>query len=216
MDIPGSKDARNSKHFYWSIIQGEFCMKVRPDTEGARPRINKNEVTVYEITKSRLSGKLHDINVREGKFGVELIITLIPQEGYRHIITIPKKSRQFTSFMQRLIGINMNHPVELMAYEMDGNRGIAVFQDGIKIPNQYQQKVDDKEVYLHGFPEWPANFKKLPERDQKNHLYDIEDFFGKVLEQWRDEYAPAEDSRTTEAVEAEEQDEEGPTDNLPF
>lgn len=190
-------------------------MKVPENTPGARTRINKNEKVVHEITKTSLIGRLHDIELRESDYGVQMVVRLIPKLGHMHVITIPKASRQFTSFMERLRGINVQESVELMAWQMEKKSGIAVHQGGQKIPSQYFTKTPDGGVqYHHGYPAWPEGFKQLPERDRMNFLFDLDEFFQKEMDAWREANAPSEDEPEQEAEAAAEDEEE--SDGLPF
>lgn len=215
MDIPGTKQRSNANTYYWSIIGGDFCMKVPENTPTARHRVNKNNKIVWEILRTSLIGKLHDIELRESDYGPQLTIKLIPKPDHMHAITIPKKSRQFTSFMERLRGINVQEPVALMAWQMESKSGIAVHQGGQKIPSQYFTKTEDGGVqYHHGYQEWPPNFKELPERDRTNFLFDVDDFWQKEMDAWREVNAPSEDEPAQDAKTEPEDDEE--IDQLPF
>jgi len=170
---------------------------------------------------------LFDLVLENSEFGMQLRIKLIPEPGFMHVITLSKKSRNYNSFMERLIGINMSKPIELSPYRFKdpadpkkGNRGITVYQEGEKIPNQYKEKDEaGKNINKYGFPAWPETpWNELPEREQQDHLFNISDFLAEVLDDWRSKYAPDSDTGEGEEppVEVEEEAPPASKDDLPF
>lgn len=199
--IAGVVSGSNSKVYYWSIFEGKLARKANEGEPGAVSRINKKNVKVHEIyAQWGLKGKLRDVNIFEntwdGKKVVQLVIKIVPQAGTIHVVNVPKESRYFGSFLEKLNNINMSHEIEINSYNFENeqtgkkNVGFSVKQDGIKIASYYKEKKDEKWIYKHGYPPFPNDWNSLKERDKNNYFFDVDEFFEKELQAWRAKNAP--------------------------
>lgn len=198
--IPGVVSGSNSKTYYWSIYSGNLARKVDEGFRDAKMRTNKNNVKVWEQHERAVKGMLRDVNVYENTFDgkkiVQLVIKLVPQPGYLHVINIPKESRYYGSFLEKLPLINLKEEIEIAPYSMvdektkKTNSGITVRQNNNKFASYYKKKVGDKWEYLYGFPSFPADWNGLNQREKDNYFYDVDDFFTAKLAEWRAANAP--------------------------
>lgn len=199
-EIPGVVQNSNSKNYYWSIFEGQLARKVDEGFAGAKMRTNKNNMKVWEQHVGALTGILRDVNVHENTFDgkkiKQLVIKLIPKEGFLHVINIPKESRYYGSFLEKLFNINIKQEVQIQPYSFEDEKtkkkqtGISVSQNGNKVASHYKHKEGDKWIMERGFPEFPSSWNSLTERDKKNYFFDVDEFFDKELARWRAQFAP--------------------------
>jgi hypothetical protein len=198
--LPGVVQHSNAKTIYWSIMGGQLARKVDASFEGAKMRTNKAGVQVWEELTRALMGKIRDVNVFENTFDnkkiKQLVIKLIPKDGWLYVINIPVQSRYYGSFLEKLPNILLKDSVEIAPYDFEDektkrkNQGITIKQNDVKLQSYYKVKEGEKYVYINGFPPFPAEWNKLAEREKKNYFYDVDDFFTSELNKWRIKNAP--------------------------
>src|SRR5574343_211324 len=181
------KNSGNSKTYYWSIHNGQLARKVDETTPNAVSRKNKKDVLVYEVFERGLVGKLRDVVIHDGDYGEQLVVKL-NSNGTYHAINIPKESKYYNSFMERLIGIDVSQDVTISPYnfadEKDPDKkivGISVKQNGVKIDSQYRSYKDGKAEVFLGYPKPPKQWNDMNKREQTNFLFDIDEFLKKEL-----------------------------------
>lgn len=202
-NIPGVVQGSNAKNYYWSIFDGKLARKATSESEpGAVSRINKKNVKVHEIFAAYgLKGIIRDVNIFEniwdGKKVRQLVIKLVPQPGTIHVINVPKESRYFGSFLEKLNNINVKQEIEINSYNFENedkpgkkNVGFSIKQIGNKIGSYYKVKNGEKWEYLHGYPPFPAGWNDLSEREKKNYFWDVDEFLEKAVQDWRLKFAP--------------------------
>ena len=101
-------------------------------------------------------------------------------------------SRYLGSFLEKLVNIDLNEPVEISPYNFEDEKtgkkitGISVKQDDVKVESAYKEKVGTKWVMKYGFPPFPDGWHTLPDRKKKEYFFDVDDFFTKALAEWRE------------------------------
>jgi len=205
MELPGTEPVRDSNVRYWSIIGGEFVTKASEADEGARKRVNKKGVLVYEIPVKSITGIIKDIDVRTGEYGDELTIKVDVGVEVIYMIQImigdtngAKTQKYFRSFVEKLYGIKPGEPVTIRPYNFEDEAqrkmvGVSLLQDAKKIGHQYLDvslDKDGKKIYTYkgGCPPFPNDWDNLTPRDQQNYLYDLKEFYMDVLSSWRETY----------------------------
>ncbi len=202
-EIPGvvSSNSSNGQKHYWSIINGKLSRKANQGEPGATSRTNKNNVVVWEKHEQGVRGVLKDVNVYETEFSdgkkvEQLSIKIQPIPGHFHIVNLPKESRYYNSFLEKLFAINVNQEIEIKPYNFEDkdttkkHTGISVYQLGNKLDSYYKKKNGDKWENVNGMPVFPKDWKGLSKREQQNYFWDVDDFFKKELARWRGKYAP--------------------------
>lgn len=198
-NLPGIVSGGGGNTVYWNIFSGKFARKSNEGEAGAVARTNKNNVKVWEKHEQGLRGLIKDIYMKDSDFGEQLVIHLEPASGWKYMINIPKESRYYGSFLERLPRIHLDEPVEIKPYNFKDDKdktvsGISVYQDDTKLESAYKEKDGKAWKYLHGFPPFPENWNNLSEKQQTIYWYDVDEFHEKQLKKWRAKYAP-EDSK---------------------
>lgn len=86
---------------YVSIINGKFTIKSKTKEPGTIPRINKNGEEIYEYHYDYLDGVVKGIQIFEGNYGKEFILTLT-DVGEVYKIKIPINTKYFSSIVEKL------------------------------------------------------------------------------------------------------------------
>lgn len=113
---------------YVSIINGKFTIKSKTKEPGTIPRINKNGEEIYEYHYDYLDGVVKGIQIFEGNYGKEFILTLT-DVGEVYKIKIPINTKYFISIVEKLgslresvIYMGMNQKNAFILIEMDCNQ----------------------------------------------------------------------------------------------
>jgi len=203
-NLPGTVSRSQSKTVYWNITGGKFARNANEGEAGAMKRENKFKKIVWEIFSDGLTGNIIDVNVYENSFdGIktkQLVIKLIPVEGWVYVINVSKESRYFNSFIEKLPNININEKVELYPYNFEDKEtgkkqtGITVIQNGIKITTAYKEKVGEKYVVKKGMPPFPEDWASLEDFEKKHYFAKVGSFLEKEVYAWRDQNIQTEPS----------------------
>lgn len=193
--IPGTYERKsNTKVYYWNLIGEKWATKVDETSPGATPRMNKKNVKVFEKLEDGLRGKLRDINLRSGEYGEDLVIKLVPQQGYLHQISIPKESKYYRSFMEKMNSIDVKQEMEISVYNFlpkdakDDKKlsGVTVKQNNNKLKSFYW----DGTKNINGFPQSAKSYNEMTTNERKKWFLEIDDFFISELNNWRGQNAP--------------------------
>lgn len=201
-EIPGvvSTNSSSGQKHYWGIVNGKLSRKANQGEPGAVSRTNKNNVIVWERHEKGVRGVLVDVNLRESEFDgkkiEQLVVKLRPAPGHYHIISLPKESRYYNSFLEKLFSINVNQEIEVKPYNFEDkdtskkNTGVSIYQIGNKLSSFYKKKNGNNWENINGMPAFPKDWHSLSKRDQQNYFWDVDDFFKSEIARWRGKYAP--------------------------
>ena len=132
-----------------TVIRGEISKRVTEGTEGAVERTTKMGKKVWELKYNALEGTLTNIGVYEGDYGNQWIFTIADSHN-EYKLTLPYSSGVANGFLFRLPNINLEKPLKIKTYYIEGDDGIhrqflSVLQDNEKIL-PYWTKDEPKEL----------------------------------------------------------------------
>lgn len=220
--IPGVMPEKQNRT-YWSIIDGRLATKTQEGAQGAIKRINKLNKEVWEYHVRGVEGVLHMLMYREGDYGRQLEITL-RKDDHLHIISLSAEGRFHQQFVERLPNILLHRDISIEPYKLQDKSGkeisgITIKQVGVKIESRFVTKDSNGQwKCLHGYPEYPHNFKMLSKKDQTIFFLNRNEFLENVVTKWVQD-VDIERHKTKEAEQYPEQDESlsmPEDDDLPF
>lgn len=161
-----TKDEGRAAGTFASVLaDGKIHITVPEGTEGAVVR----EYETSDGTKGKktemvykdLSGKITGVKFEEGKFGNQILLSILDEdEGEEEptILCLGTESNFGEDVMKKLPNVNLKKPVKFIPFSFDTDkgkkqRGVTIEQDGKKIENFFYDKESKKN--LHGYPEVP-------------------------------------------------------------
>lgn len=181
-----SSEATNtsSKKFY-QVLNGEFRTRVDESHPEAVSRINKNNVQVFEKPVRAVFGRIEGIEIVDGNFGKQILITLDKNEGGENpVLSFIAESKDGRDVMKKLPAIDFSKEVKIAPYRFtpaDKDEEIS----GISISHQdsegqFTQKVGNfyfdpiKKVYINGYPS--IDWDNSSESEQKIYKIQRDEF----------------------------------------
>ncbi len=145
---------------------GTLRLTVPEGTEGAKLReyetSDGKKGSKWELTFKSLCGKITNMQMFEGDYGKNLLITL-SYEGGSDTISFNTTTPFGEDFMKKLPNINLDEFVTIAPYSFTDDagktrKGVTVTQGDVKLQNffsEVKEGKDGKKSYktLHGFPE---------------------------------------------------------------
>jgi hypothetical protein len=167
---------------YLGTFNGNFTLRCSPDAAGATARVNKEGKTVHEFQYPHVKGILWDVGTESGDYGPQWVIDInVNSEIYR--LKLPANGSSSGMLIRRIPAINPIDVVKINigSVENDGKDGkkynntifwVEQEVDGVltKLPDFFREKVGDKWVNKHGYPE--------------AKLIKTTDEFSKPIEKW--------------------------------
>lgn len=146
---------------YLSIYDGRMKYNVKPDTQGAEKRINKNAKEVWEMFVSSVSGHLVGIEKQVSEeYQDSWVIKLHDRSDDSTVhLRIPYSGRQADGFLRRLPNMDLEKPIKIAAGSYNEKQWLTVSQEGSKLdyywtqenpgnlPQMVQMVVKGKEVW---------------------------------------------------------------------
>jgi hypothetical protein len=131
------------------VLKGEITKRVPEGTEGAVERTTRGGKKVWELKYNALEGTLTKIEVYDGDYGSQWIFT-ISDSSNDYKLVMPYSSGVANGFLFRLPNVNLERPVKINTYWIEGEDGksrqfLSIHQDGIKIA-PYWTKEDLKNL----------------------------------------------------------------------
>lgn len=155
---------------YLNIVGGKISMRVKEGTEGAVSRINKNNVTVWEMKYDKLSGRIADINLEDSDHGKVWVVTI--QDGIDYYyLHLPISGRITNGLMHRLPNIDLSQEVTLKVF---------------RIFNEKKQKDQDYLVVYQGGEEKSNKVENFYTRENPNGLPEMKQIKVKGVPTWDD------------------------------
>lgn len=161
-----TKDEGGREGIFASVLaDGKIHITVPEGTEGSV--IRKYEASdgtkgkKSEMVYKDLSGMITGIKFEEGKFGNQVLISILDEDDGDEVPTIlclGTESNFGEDVMKKLPNVNLKKPVKFAPYSFDTDkgkkqRGITIMQADKKIENFFYDK--DTKKNLHGYPETP-------------------------------------------------------------
>lgn len=146
-------DSKGGNYVFCKIMNGKIVVPCKEGDANAVPRIlekgDRKGQTVYEQHYTGISGDIRNVSVVDGKFGKELHIHIVSNEG-EYVIQMGLSDTYATAFLTRLPNMDFNKPVEIRPYLFKGNEGtmkpwLTVYQDEEQVPVKWDSKSDPKE-----------------------------------------------------------------------
>jgi len=128
----------NSNYIYLSVFNGKITRRVAEGTPGAIERENKNGKQVFELTYDNLSGRLLNIEFRDGDYGKE--IHFVVADGIdKYRLQIPFSSPAAKGFISRFPNCNLKGIIEFRTgFDNEKSRTFSFLrQDGTTIHSAY-------------------------------------------------------------------------------
>ena len=151
----------------FGTFQGKFTIRVAEGTEGAVSRVNKLDKTVHEIQFNRLTGRLVEINEKDGDYGLRYHF-IIDNGQDKAALETSLNSNLASSIINRLPNLDLTQPFEIVA-RWNASKERALFfvnQNGEEVKDFFQEwDADNKKWILnHKFPAWEK--KKINGEDK--------------------------------------------------
>lgn len=144
---------------------GTLRLTVDAGTEGAKLReyetSDGKKGSKWELTFKSLCGKITNMQMHEGDYGKNLLVTL-SYEGGADTVSFNTATPFGEDFMKKLPNIYLDEFVTIAPYSFTDEagktrKGVTVTQGDVKLQNAFSEvtEVKGKKVYktLHGFPE---------------------------------------------------------------
>ena len=179
---------------------GDFRQVVSEDTEGAVRRdyeikdskdgsIKKG--TKFELVFDSIDGHIADIEIFEGDYGKNLILTMDFGEDAEPVgISVNTATPFGEDLMKKLPNINFNEVVELSPYSFEDDegksrRGISIKQNGEKIQSFFYdpQANEGKGGNVNGYPDPQGDTSAYDKDDWKIYFTQARKFLVKYTEE---------------------------------
>lgn len=143
------------------VVGGKICRKVPKGTEGAVERVNKNNVTVYELQWNSLSAMITDITIKVSEeYGDQWEITLRDViDEYK--LQLPVSGRVANGFTFRLPNVDFTKEVEINTFidKKNDKPVLLLKQDGATVKAAYTKDAPNglpqlESVMFKGKPQW--------------------------------------------------------------
>lgn len=161
-----TKDEGGSRGTFASILaDGKIHITVPEGTEGSVIRKYKTsddqEGEKTEMVYKDISGIITEVKFEEGKFGNQILISVIDEEAGEEeptILCLGTASNFGEDVMKKLPLVNLKKPVKFAPFSFETDkgkkqRGVTVMQGDKKLENFFYDKESKKN--LHGYPEAP-------------------------------------------------------------
>lgn len=152
---------------------GTLRLTVDAGTEGAKLReyetSDGKKGSKWELTFKSLSGKITNLQMYEGDYGKNLLVTL-SYNGGEDTISFNTATPFGEDFMKKLPNINLDEYVTIAPYSfVDDNgktrKGVTVSQGDVKLSNYFYDA--EKKKNLHKYPEPEGDVSKFDKDDWK-------------------------------------------------
>lgn len=148
--IMGLNYRESAGKIYLTVSNGKLVRQFKEANENTVSRVNKNGKTVHENFPTDVTGYISNIEVKDGEYGNQWIISLIDGTD-SFSIQLDYSSRYSSSFLKALPNLTPGLPVKIRPWQMaDKNNptklisGITLYQnDGngfVKIPPAYTKE----------------------------------------------------------------------------
>ncbi len=167
---------------------GTLRLTVDEGTEGAKLReyetSDGKKGSKWELTFKSLSGKITNLQMYEGDYGKNLLVTL-SYEGGADTISFNTTTPFGEDFMKKLPNVNLDEYVTIAPYSfVDDNgktrKGVTVTQGDTKLQNYFYDP--EKKKNLHKFPNPEGDVSKFDKDDWKIYFTQARKFLVKNTE----------------------------------
>lgn len=195
--IQGREVAKNTTPIM-SILGSDGTLRLTVDegTEGAKLRTYETsdgkQGSKWELIFKSLTGKITNLQIYEGDYGTNLMVTL-SYDGGSDTVSINTNTPFGEDFMKKLPNINLDEYITLAPYsfvdEKTGKpkKGITVTQGDVKLKDFFTDSEDYKKK-LHGFPMPKGNTNKYTKDKWKLYFAEARIF---LIEYVTEKFIPA-------------------------
>ena len=180
---------KNESKVYANII-ADGSIRIQTDKNDPEAVLREYEVDgvkgeKYELKYSSLAGLIKNIVFQDGKFGVQLQVTIQDDEEY--VLSMPVNSNFASGTLKKLPNVDLLVATKFKPYSFNdketgkNKKGITVYQLENKIDNFFY----DGKKNTNGFPELPAKkeYKEWNSDDWKVHFIGITKFLRQYTEE---------------------------------
>jgi hypothetical protein len=168
---------------------GTLRLVVEEGTEGAKLReyetSDGKKGSKWELTFKSLAGKITNMQMFEGDYGKNLLVTFA-YEGGEDTISFNTTSPYGEDFMKKLPNINLDEFVTITPYSfVDDNgktrKGVTVTQGDVKLTNYFYDA--EKKKNLHKYPTPEGDTGAFDKDDWKIYFTQCRKFLVKYVEE---------------------------------
>jgi hypothetical protein len=168
---------------------GTLRLVVPEGTEGAKLReyetSDGKKGSKWELTFKSLSGKITNLQMYEGDYGKNLLVTL-SYDGGEDTISFNTASPYGEDFMKKLPNINLDEFITVTPYSFlddagKTRRGVTVTQGDVKLSNYFYDP--EKKKNLHKFPTPEGDTSKFSKDDWKIYFLQTRKFLVEYTEE---------------------------------
>ncbi len=143
--MPVVEAGEGSGGMFFSLYDGYMKRNVDQNTPGARQRLNKNNVTVYEKFYDSISGKLTKVEVTHHESYGDSWLIHLDDGTEKYTLQLSFSSRQSNSFLRRLPNLDLKMPIDIHCGNYNEKGYLTLKQQGEKVP-YYWTKEDPKSL----------------------------------------------------------------------
>ena len=194
-----SKEGIVNRGTFYTIISGSFRAKVSQDDPRAIRRDwtspdGKEKGTKYEKKVDHFFGMIENVEFRDGKFGMQVLVSLDKNEetGEEPVLAMSNASREAEDFLKKLPNVDFSKEVRLRPFEFTGDggdevRGMEVLQQddegnyALKITNFFRDK--EKKENVNGYPDPEGNTEDYSKDDWKIYFLKARKFLKDYTEE---------------------------------
>lgn len=177
-----SKTLKENRTFITILADGLLHQNVEEGTEGGKWRTYKTsdgtEGKKFEKVYSDIIGKITKIGFQEGKFGVQLQLTIDEGDDVVSTLCMSTSSNYGEDCMKRLPNLDLEKTVKIVPFSFKDDKGkakkgVTIFQkndkgETIKLSNYFYDA--EKKININGYP-IPKETKKPRTSDQWKLYY---------------------------------------------
>lgn len=127
----GTNSGAGDGRTYLQIIWGTIRQRVPEGTPNAEQRVNKKNVTVFELIHKSVAGYLSRIDRVTSDFGDRYVLN-IETHFDTYALQLPVNDRITRAFLYRLPNIDLHKPVRISVFSKDDRVYLAAFQEDEK------------------------------------------------------------------------------------
>lgn len=176
------KTLKENQTYATVLADGLIHIPVEEGTEGGKWRTYKTsdgtEGKKFEKVYSEIIGKITKIGFQQGKFGVQLQLTIDEGEEGKTVLCLSTSSNYGEDIMKKLPNVDLEKTVKIVPYSFKDDKGkakkgVTIFQkneagESVKLGNYFYDA--EKKENIHGYPT-PKPTKKERTSDQWKLYY---------------------------------------------
>lgn len=111
------KQETSNNVVYLTVAGGSLVQRVDEGSDGAKPRLNKKGVTVFEKTWASVAGKISNVSLEDNIFGEKQIRVGLKMGSNVAVITIKYDSSYGRDFLKQIFNVDLSRNVVIAPWQ---------------------------------------------------------------------------------------------------